>query len=318
VKRFLPAFVLALTIHGFFMGTAQKWLKKKIVSSPVPRVITMTLTYQRPQSPLKPVKDLARHHIPAAKPVPVVRTEKLKPVVKPSVTMKKVSAPIKPVKKKKPPIKPEKRNISKAVPRLDPVRMPDPKPAARPEKLVQEPPDYLPGLVEEKETDAEQVIRNDFKAPLEKSTEQEGIIPVEETYRDLAESEKEMVEMAAPDDAEKETPGPPAQVSRAEMDQRMRSDMVAVTRARPVYRANSPPEYPGLARRRGYEGTVILEVLVDSTGRVGELRLSKSSNHGVLDRAAMATVKKWLFEPGTKGGVPVEMWVKVPIRFSLK
>ncbi len=301
MKSFLPAFVLAVVIHGFFMAMGQKWFKSECIRSPVPRVITMTLAYQRPQSPPEPVPAKTKHDILAVKPVPVVKKEKPKPVLKPSVPPKKVSAPVKPIKTVPPP-----------------GPMPEPKPEPRPTKAAAEPPDDIPGPVEKKEVDTAKVIHNDFQAPPAKSIEEEKIDPGEESYRDFPETEMEPVEMVVPDALEKEMPAPPAQVARAETAPRVQPDTVAVTKARPVYRANSPPGYPGLARRRGYEGTVILEVLVDRRGRVGELRLFKSSKHRVLDRAAMASVKKWLFEPGTRDGVPIEMWVRIPIRFRLK
>lgn len=91
----------------------------------------------------------------------------------------------------------------------------------------------------------------------------------------------------------------------------------AVREAAPLYRVNPPPEYPGIARKRGYQGTVVLEVLVDQNGRVGDLRLFASSGHSILDRSAMASVKGWLFEPGMKGGKKIDMWVRVPVRFEL-
>jgi protein TonB len=85
----------------------------------------------------------------------------------------------------------------------------------------------------------------------------------------------------------------------------------------PLYRINPPPTYPKIARKRGYQGTVVLEVLVDGNGRVGDLRVSKSSGYKILDRAAMASVKGWAFVPGMRGDQKVEMWVRVPIRFQL-
>ena len=91
-----------------------------------------------------------------------------------------------------------------------------------------------------------------------------------------------------------------------------------VTEAVPLYKVNPPPEYPRLARKRGYQGTVVLEVLVDRNGRVGDLRLFTSSGHSILDRKAMASVKGWLFEPGMKGDKKLDMWVRVPVRFELK
>ncbi len=87
--------------------------------------------------------------------------------------------------------------------------------------------------------------------------------------------------------------------------------------AKPLYRLNRPPPYPRVARRRGYEGTVVLEVLVNRKGRVGELRVFSSSGYTLLDKAAMAAVEDWLFEPGRRGEESVAMWVRVPIRFVL-
>lgn len=86
----------------------------------------------------------------------------------------------------------------------------------------------------------------------------------------------------------------------------------------PVYKNNPTPKYPRTAKRRGYEGTVLLDVLVNMKGRVEECRLSQSSGYPVLDRAAMISVKEWLFEPGRRGDKEVEMWVKVPVSFKLK
>ena len=91
-----------------------------------------------------------------------------------------------------------------------------------------------------------------------------------------------------------------------------------VREARPIYRKNPPPGYPKLARKRGYQGTVILEVLVDRKGRAADLRIFTSTGYPILDRVAMESVKNWLFEPGMRGNKKVEMWVRVPIRFQLK
>ena len=88
--------------------------------------------------------------------------------------------------------------------------------------------------------------------------------------------------------------------------------------ATPMYLKNPAPQYPRNARRRGYEGKVILEVLVNEEGSVEDLRIFESSGYRVLDRAAMKSVQSWLFEPGRRGDERVEMWVKVPIRFDLK
>lgn len=91
-----------------------------------------------------------------------------------------------------------------------------------------------------------------------------------------------------------------------------------IREARPLYLTNPPPLYPQIARKRGFQGVVVLEVLVDQNGNAADLRVLSSSGHPILDRTAMAAVKHWTFDPGTRGEKKVRMWVRVPIRFQLK
>ena len=88
-------------------------------------------------------------------------------------------------------------------------------------------------------------------------------------------------------------------------------------KAIPIYRRNKQPPYPVMAKRRGYEGKILLSVLVNTEGMVSELRIKQSSGHLSLDRVAFKAVKTWLFVPATEGGRPVPMWVDVPIEFKL-
>ncbi|MBU8910372.1 MAG: energy transducer TonB, partial [Desulfobacterales bacterium] len=87
--------------------------------------------------------------------------------------------------------------------------------------------------------------------------------------------------------------------------------------AKPLYKKNSLPAYPVIARKRGYQGTVELMVLVSEKGKVSSLKIFKSSGYKSIDRQAVKTVKTWLFEPGKKQGIPQEMWVKIPVKFEL-
>jgi protein TonB len=91
-----------------------------------------------------------------------------------------------------------------------------------------------------------------------------------------------------------------------------------VIEAVPSYKDNPPPRYPRIARKRGYEGTVLLDVRVSPEGSVLEVKIAKSCGHGVLDRAAGKAVKGWVFEPGQRGKERIEMWVQVPVRFRLR
>ena len=91
-----------------------------------------------------------------------------------------------------------------------------------------------------------------------------------------------------------------------------------ITFATPNYKKNSPPTYPLLARRRNYEGTVLLDVLVRRDGTVGSIKLARSSGHEKLDQSAIRGVRKWTFHPGKRGNEAVEMWITIPISFQLK
>ncbi len=91
-----------------------------------------------------------------------------------------------------------------------------------------------------------------------------------------------------------------------------------VREAVPLYDRNPPPQYPQQARKRGFQGTVILKVLVGKDGRVADLRVQESSGHDILDQIALEAVRGWAFMPGRRGDEPVEMWVRVPILFELK
>jgi len=80
----------------------------------------------------------------------------------------------------------------------------------------------------------------------------------------------------------------------------------------------SQPEYPPSSRRAGEAGTVILEVYVLETGRVGEARVKQSSGFPRLDEAAVREVKRsWRLVPGTENGKAVPMWGQFAVTFKL-
>ena len=77
--------------------------------------------------------------------------------------------------------------------------------------------------------------------------------------------------------------------------------------------ASREPEYPLVSRRLGEQGTVILEVLVDESGRATDAKLVQSSGFPRLDEAALAGVKaSYRFAPGTVDGKPQ------PMRYTFK
>jgi len=87
--------------------------------------------------------------------------------------------------------------------------------------------------------------------------------------------------------------------------------------AYPLYKENSPPVYPEIARVRGYEGVVLVFAEILPNGRVGKAKISKSSGYAILDQSAIRAIKPWKFEPAKKSGNPFTAWVELPIKFIL-
>ena len=92
---------------------------------------------------------------------------------------------------------------------------------------------------------------------------------------------------------------------------------LTVTHPSPLNAHNPKPVYPPLARRRNWQGTVLLAVLVSPEGGCKSIRIHSSSGYTILDKSALLTVKSWRFRPGMKGDKAVEMEILVPIHFQL-
>jgi protein TonB len=92
----------------------------------------------------------------------------------------------------------------------------------------------------------------------------------------------------------------------------------ALVAAVPSYSSNPLPEYPFLARRKHWQGVVWLLVDVSRDGLVEGLRVEQSCGHGILDRAASRTVRRWRFIPARRAGQPTASQVRIPVRFQLE
>ncbi|WP_313713344.1 energy transducer TonB [Pseudomonas sp.] len=113
----------------------------------------------------------------------------------------------------------------------------------------------------------------------------------------------------APPPAPVAAPAPPAPPAPAP---------VTPPSANAAYLKNPAPEYPQMALRRGWEGTVLLRVEVLPNGKPGQIQIQKSSGRDALDAAALAAVKRWSFVPAKQGDVAQAGWVSVPIDFKLR
>ncbi len=75
--------------------------------------------------------------------------------------------------------------------------------------------------------------------------------------------------------------------------------------------------YTEQARSAGLEGTVVLDLVVDDTGRATGITVAQSLGQG-LDEAAVTALKNCRFQPGERDGKPVAVRVRgFKIRFFL-
>ena len=80
---------------------------------------------------------------------------------------------------------------------------------------------------------------------------------------------------------------------------------------------NPHPPYPLIARKKGFEGKLILEVLVNEDGSVKSTSIRESSGYEILDTVSKKTVEKCTFIPAKKMGQAVKDNIQVPIKFVL-
>jgi TonB family protein len=76
-------------------------------------------------------------------------------------------------------------------------------------------------------------------------------------------------------------------------------------------------DYTDVARRRGVQGEVVMEILVRADGNVGEVRVVQGLDPG-LDERAVQAVRQWRFAPAHRQGVPVEVVVEASVEFRLR
>lgn len=78
------------------------------------------------------------------------------------------------------------------------------------------------------------------------------------------------------------------------------------------------PHYPEMARKARVQGTVILLVVIDKEGRVGEIEVLRAPDPRFgFELAAIEAVKQWRYRPALLGGRPVAVQASVTIEFTI-
>ena len=78
---------------------------------------------------------------------------------------------------------------------------------------------------------------------------------------------------------------------------------------------NRPPPYPVAAVKLGIEGTVVVILEVDATGRVSAAHIEQSSGSALLDDTALHALSRWRFEPARYGGIAVPSTFRKEVQF---
>jgi TonB family protein len=78
-----------------------------------------------------------------------------------------------------------------------------------------------------------------------------------------------------------------------------------------------PPEYPERALQQKITGSVTLEFTVDAKGEPQDVHVVSAEPAGTFDRAAIAAVRRWRYEPVIINNVPQEVTTRTTVRFTL-
>ncbi len=82
----------------------------------------------------------------------------------------------------------------------------------------------------------------------------------------------------------------------------------------PIFKVE--PEYSEEARKAKFQGTVLLSIVVDETGKTRDIKVLRALGLG-LDEKAIEAVMKWRFRPAYKDGKPVAVAANVEVNFRL-
>ena len=93
----------------------------------------------------------------------------------------------------------------------------------------------------------------------------------------------------------------------------------SVVEERPERLTGPNPQFPDLLRQAGVQGRVLVQGVIDTTGRAipNTVRVVQSPHPG-FDEAAKRIMLQSLFRPGRVGGRAVKVLVSLPVDFTLK
>ena len=76
--------------------------------------------------------------------------------------------------------------------------------------------------------------------------------------------------------------------------------------------------YPPMAAENNVQGRVVVQFVVDKTGRIGEVKVVRSVDKELDKEAARVCASLPKFTPGRQNGQPVSVWYTLPVTFKLQ
>jgi protein TonB len=101
------------------------------------------------------------------------------------------------------------------------------------------------------------------------------------------------------------TPTTPPAVAAAQPDTTTGADALGTGNINIALASYFPAPKPDLSSLpSGTRGDVVLDIVIDTTGKISDLKMTHGLGHGI-DESVIATVHQWIFHPATKDGQPV-------------
>ena len=85
----------------------------------------------------------------------------------------------------------------------------------------------------------------------------------------------------------------------------------------PIVLHRVDPVYPQVALRARMNGSVVLECIIDKTGRIRDVRVENSS-FAAFEQPAIDAVRQWVFSPGTLNGQAVDTIFQLTVKFQVR
>ena len=102
-----------------------------------------------------------------------------------------------------------------------------------------------------------------------------------------------------------ETSPNPVDPAAAHPDSQVGSDSFGSGNVEIALNRYFPQPHPDLSPLpQGTHGSVVLEIVIDATGKISDIQLASGLGHGV-DDAVIAVVRQWTYQPATKDGKPI-------------